>query len=149
VMKIKRDYLSRIVLIFAILSAAAIFMNLVAVHIYKKQVFIENELFSAIEYVILFGFCVVFLFILLSIFWLAQKTRNDGVFVRTNTVLLLYGLLCLVAFIGQKVMADEIGRELRLGWEVQGEFIIISILFVIQFVFSLLIAIRIISGKEL
>ena len=61
--------------------------------------------------------------------------------------MLAFGLFCLVTFIGQKVMADEIGREMRLGWEVTGELIIFTVLFVIQFVYSVLVLIKALPKK--
>jgi len=110
-------------------------------------VFIDRATFAPIEFVILSGFAVVLFFVVLSIVWLFNSTRVSGRFAIGNSLLLVFGLFCLVTFIGQKVMADEIGRELRLGWEVLGELIILNLLFVIQFVYSLLIIFRVKSAK--
>ena len=41
--------------------------------------------------------------------------------------------------IGEKVMLDEIGREMRIGWETLGEWIILYILFLIQLIYSIII----------
>jgi len=44
--------------------------------------------------------------------------------------------------IGEKVMLDEIGREMRIGWETLGEWIILYILFLIQLIYSIIIIIK-------
>ncbi len=148
-MKNTKYHLTEIVRLFAILSSAAILFNLAAVHIYKEPVFIDRATYAPIEFTILLGFAVVFLFVILSIVWLFNKTRESEKFAVGNVVMLLYGVFCLVTFVGQKVMADEIGRELRLGGEVLGELIILTILFVIQFVYSLLIIFRVRPEKAI
>ena len=61
--------------------------------------------------------------------------------------MLVYGAFCVLTFMGQKVMAGEIGRELRLGWDPLGELTILTILFVIQLVYSFLILYRVMSEK--
>ena len=146
-MRKKKDLLTNIVFLGAFLSTGAILFNLAAVHIFRDQVFIDRAIFAPIEYVILFGFAFVFFFVILSLVWLFNSTRVSGRFAIGNSLLLVFGLFCLVTFLGQKVMADEIGRELRLGWEVIGELIILSLLFVIQLVYSVLILFKVIPQK--
>lgn len=45
-----------------------------------------------------------------------------------RTVLtVILGILSLLSIAGQKVMFDEIAREIRLGWEVRGELVILHL----------------------
>ena len=49
----------------------------------------------------------------------------------------------MILLFGEKVMVDEIDREMLLGWESVGEWVILYILFFIQLFYSLLIIFKI------
>jgi hypothetical protein len=59
----------------------------------------------------------------------------------------LPGILCMAALIGEKVMVDEIGREMRMGWEVSGEWIILYTLLSLQLIYSLYIGYTVKRGR--
>jgi hypothetical protein len=62
--------------------------------------------------------------------------QND--FSWNQSTMILFGVLCFVMLFAQKVMADEIGREILLGWETLGESIILNLLIVIQLIYAYL-----------
>jgi hypothetical protein len=64
-------------------------------------------------------------------------------------LILLFGLFCVLTLFAGKVMADEIGREMLLGWETTGELIILNILFAIQLVYSLVILFKVTPNKAM
>jgi hypothetical protein len=52
--------------------------------------------------------------------------------------MILFGVACFVMLFAQKVMADEIGREIVLGWETLGETVILNLLIAIQLIYAYL-----------
>jgi len=56
-----------------------------------------------------------------------------------NRMLAAFGLLCLLCFAAEKVLVDEIGREIALGWETTGEWIILYGLLAVQLVYHLIV----------
>jgi hypothetical protein len=141
-MRNEKPIFTKVVFTLAILSAGSILFNSIATHFYEKQVFIEREIFSPIEFFILIAFIFIVFFIVSSMIWLFNKIRRTGKLESGDFSLFLLGLFCSIILFGEKVMADEIGREMRLGWEATGELIIFNLLLAIQLVYSLLVLVK-------
>jgi hypothetical protein len=60
-----------------------------------------------------------------------------------DIAVLTLGALCLILLVGEKVMADEIGREYLLGWEVVGEWVILYVFLTIQLIYNVIILRRV------
>lgn len=123
----------------AILSAGLMVYIMAAIILFREDVFIERAALSGFEITILIGFAFVVLFDGVSFLWLLSGFRymKDG-FAGSKAILLLWAL-CVLSLFGAKVMADEIGREYAIGWEVLGEWIILYIFLSVQLFYNILI----------
>jgi len=61
---------------------------------------------------------------------------------RGSRALLALSLFCLVLMFADKVMVDEIRREIRLGWETLGEWIILYCMLVIQLTYNVIFVLQ-------
>lgn len=126
-------------LILSILSTVLLVYIMLAMPVYKQQLFIERKTFAVPGIVMLIGFGLILLFTIVSIIWFARQVQWGRKVAAVDTVTLLLGILCLIALVGEKVMVDEIGREFRLGWETRGEWIILYIGLSIQLIYNIVI----------
>ena len=122
------------------LSIFMLIFIMTAMPIYKGQVFLDRgSITIGAELIILIGFIILAMFMLVSIIWLIARIRhppgNNKLYITT----LLLGGICLILFVGEKVMVDEIGREYSLGWEVLGEWIILYLILMMQLFYNILI----------
>ena len=127
----------------AILSVAFMLFNLVVIPLHKEQIFYERESLTVVEIFILIGFIIIIFSNILSLYWLTIQIKRTGKFATGNILVLFLGIFCLIMLLGDKVMLDEIGREMRIGWETLGEWIILYILFLIQLSYSIVILFKI------
>lgn len=130
--------------VLAIFSTGFLVYNMLATLIYAEQVFLEREIFSIVEIVILTGFGFIILFDIVSFLWvLSRLRRSEKVIPGTrDKATLALGALCLFLLIGEKAMIDEIGREYLLGWEVLGEWLILYIFLTTQLIYNLVILLQ-------
>lgn len=148
-MKKHNNFLFNLTFVLAILSTGLLLFNMLAILIWKKQIFFDRNTFSVVEVIILIGFGVILLFDIVSFIWvLLRLTWSDKV-TTGNISILILGALCLLFFVGEKVMIDEIGREYILGWEVLGEFIILYVLLFIQLIYNTIILIKLSRIKSI
>jgi len=138
-MKKNIHVLEKLTFSFAILAAILLLFIMFAIPVYKEQIFYERQTLASVEIVIIIGFAFILFFDILSLFWILSRFRQNEKFTPGNIVTFILGLFCLIMLIGEKVMLDEIGRELILGWETKGEWIILYTLFVIQMIYNLVI----------
>lgn len=124
----------------AILCTGLLICAMMALPICTEQVFLNRSTISSGgEIVILIGFLLVPVFNLVSLGWVIVGTLQNRVFRKGDMGTMALGVLCLILLLGEKVMADEIGREYSLGWEVVGEWIILYVFLVIQLLYDLVI----------
>jgi hypothetical protein len=124
----------------AILCTGMLVFNMVAIPVYKDQVFLQRgTLNPGVEMVILIGFALVLLFNIVSLSWVSRRIRQAQGVRKGEWGVLALGALCLILMAGEKVMVDEIGREYLLGWEVLGEWIILYAFLAIQLVYNVVI----------
>jgi hypothetical protein len=91
------------------------------------------------EFAILIGILLIFLFDMTSLGWVSHKIYATKKSTGLDTLALIWGVLCILALMGTKVMADEIAREYRLGWETLGEWMVLYACLLIQFFYNFLI----------
>lgn len=128
----------------AILCTGLLVYNIVAVPIFKEQVFLERGKISAGgEMVILIGFVLVSIFNIVSLLWVSLRIRKGQTDRKGDYGVLALGALCLFLLVGEKAMVDEIGRECLLGWEVVGEWIILYVFLAIQLFYNVVILRRV------
>ena len=142
-------HLSKFVHISCLTSVVSIGFILLTLHLAKEQIFLERDTMSPIEWLILIGFIVLISFLIASIILFLNQIRKNENNISGDFGLLLFGLFCLITLFGVKVMADEIGREMLLGWETLGELIILHILLVIELFYSLLVLFKLTRNHRL
>jgi hypothetical protein len=137
-MKTTYRLVDRAAFALAILCTGLLVYIMVAMPIYKEQVFLERgSITIGGEMVILIGFVFVLIFNIVSLLWMLSRIRRA---VRKGgRWVFALGALCLILLLGEKVMVDEIGREYGLGWEVVGEWIILYVFLAIQFFYNIVI----------
>jgi hypothetical protein len=143
-MKVNYGFTCRAAFALAILCTILLVYSMVAMPIYKQQVFLERGTISTgAEMVILIGFVLLLVFNVLSFLWTSSRIRKSEAVRRGDISVLTLGALCLILLAGEKVMADEIGREYLLGWEVTGEWIILYVFLTIQLLYNVIILRRV------
>jgi hypothetical protein len=139
-MKTTYRMVDRAAFALAILCTGLLVYIMVAMPIYKEEVFLERgPITIGGEMVILIGFVLVLIFNIVSLLWVLSQIRRPQAVRKGDGWILALGALCLILLLGEKVMADEIGREYRLGWEVVGEWIILYVFLAIQFLYNIVI----------
>ncbi|UCD38712.1 MAG: hypothetical protein JSW54_04325 [Fidelibacterota bacterium] len=123
-------------LILGILASFGLAFNMVTIPFYREEVLINQGTFAPVEWIILAGFLLVILFDLLSVAWALFQVASQRGSPSRDLGALIWGILCLILLMGQKVMIDEIARETRLGWETIGEWIILYLAFLNQLLYS-------------
>jgi len=125
--------------LLSIFSVIFLIYIILALIIYKEQVFIERGTISTEEIFIIIGFALILIFNIVSfcqILWVSSKFGKMNI---SEKLTLVLGGLCLLLLFGEKTMADEIGREYLLGWETSGEWIILYVFLTIQLFYHLII----------
>jgi hypothetical protein len=125
--------------VLGILASISVVYNMLAVLIFKEQVFFDHVVSMQFEFLILMGTVFILLFDIISIGWVSHKIHVAKKSSGLDKAALSLGVLCLLALMISKVMADEISREYLLGWETLGEWIILYLCFFIQFFYNIFI----------
>jgi len=133
----------------AILCTGLLVCIMVALPIYKEQVFLERgTITTGGEMVIIIGFILVPIFNIVSLLWVSLCILQAQVVRKGYMGVLALGALCLILLMGEKVMLDEIGREYLLGWEVVGEWIILYVFLATQLLYNVVILRRLYRACE-
>lgn len=125
--------------ILGILTTGGLIYNMLAIWIYREEVFIISGTLEPPEYLILAGFLLIPVFNILSLIWVSLHERQKKWYTTFDTVLLIMGAVCIVLLFGEKVMVDEIAREYRLGWETLGEWLGLYFFLSIQLAYNALV----------
>ena len=120
----------------AVISMIFLLLNIVLLPLLREEIFLHRGTVTGPEFIVLIGFLIVALFTFLSMLWLAvQALRRQPR--RGAPGRALFGALCLIATAAEKVMVDEIGREMNMNWETTGEWIILYGLLAVQLVYHI------------
>ncbi len=128
----------------AILSTGFLMYNMLAIIIFRKQVFLERDTISCAELMMIIGFGLVVLFDIMSLLWIVSGFRYLKEGFAGSKIILFIAVLSIISLFGAKVMVDEIGREYILGWEVIGEWIILYVFLTFHLVYNFLIILKLI-----
>ena len=123
--------------VLALLAVTGLAYNMLAMQIHRDQLFLQRGQLDGVGLIALAAFVVVLLFNVVSFLWVMTRHRSSPTVGKIATLGL--GALCMILLIGEKVMIDEIGRELRLGWETLGEWIILYSAMTIQLIYGLVV----------
>ena len=139
-MKTTYELVCRAAYALVILCTGLLVYNMVAMPIYKEQVFLERGTITiGAEMLILIVLVLVPIFNIVSLLWVSSRIRRAQVVRKRDMGVLALGVLCLILLMGEKVMVDEIGREYMLGWEVVGEWIILYAFLATQLLYNVVI----------
>jgi hypothetical protein len=132
----------------AVLCTGGLVFNIVALPIFKDQVFLERgQISTGGELAILIGFVLVLVFTIVSLIWVSSRIRKAQIVRKGDIGLVALGALCLILMAGEKAMVDEIGREYMLGWEVVGEWIILYAFLAIQLIYNVIVLRRLYRAR--
>lgn len=109
------------------------------IRIFSQEVFSEQETLSGVEILMIVGFGLILIFNLVSFINGYIKLRKSNQNKILDKAVLILSILCIFLFWGDKALVDEIAREIRLGWEVNGEWIILYLFLFIQIIYDILI----------
>jgi hypothetical protein len=112
---------------------------MLAVLIFKEQVFFDHVVSMPFEFAMLIGTLLIFLFVVTSLGGVSLNIYVSKKSIGLDIVALIWGVLCILALMGTKVMADEIAREYRMGWDTLGEWMGLYACLIFQFFYNILI----------
>ena len=124
-------------LLFGAMATCGLLFALVAIPVFHRVLFTGQPNPEPIGWVILACLSLVTLFTITALGWLLYGARGRTRFTTREVIGIIWGALCLLFLIGEKVMIDEIAREWRMGWETAGEWIILYCFFTVQLGFNL------------
>lgn len=133
-------------LALAIICTLFLLYAMVAIPIFREQVFLERGTISAGgEMSILVAFLFALLFNIVSILWMWSRVRTSQLANKGDQGIMALGVLSLVLSVGEKMLVDEISREYSLAPEALGEWILLYVGLAIQFCYNVVI-VRILSS---
>jgi hypothetical protein len=139
----------RTILAGAVAATVCLLFNMAGMLLFRRQIFIERDSLSAVGLVMLAGFGLILLFNIVSVIWAARVTFQTRESRKSIPRLLVLGAFCLVLMPGEKVLVDEIGREMRSDLGTLGEELVLHALLMVQLCYNLLVmvtAARSLSG---
>ena len=119
------------------LAGPWLFLNMILLPLNWDAIFYLENSFSLAEFVLIMGFLLIFL-LDAGVFVLSWMPQKVGLIFSSNRVIMrfvsFFGIILLFLV---KFMLDEIARELQLGWEVRGEFILLICALLVHLLFNL------------
>ena len=125
-----------------VLATPLLLFILAGLWLYREQVFVIGSPVTFAGLIMMIGFASILLFNLVSLFWLGRFRSRTGERRGADTRLFMLGLLCLVLLAAQKVMADEVAHETEGAWSIQGEYLILYGMLLLQLIYNLLVGRR-------
>jgi hypothetical protein len=95
------------------------------------------------------GFIAILVFNISSILWLGRSLVEGRERRALNVGLMVLGLVCLFLLAAGKVMTDEVAHETVGGWSIQGEYVMLYGMLVLQLVFNVLMAKRLLGTRRI
>jgi hypothetical protein len=133
----------------AFISAVCMVFNMVAMPIFQNELFVQHDPIIAVGWVMLGGFGLVLIFniayvtrIIILFHAPGSQKQNHRGSEPFGSGMLALGIVCIILLAGAKVMVDEIGREVLLGWETTGEWVILYVCLTTQLTFSVIATTR-------
>jgi len=122
---------------FGVAATCCLLFSMAAIPLFHEVLFTGQPNPEPIGWVILAGLSMVTLFTIAALGWLLREATDRPRFTGREVTGVIWGALCLLFMIGEKVMIDEIAREWRLGWETTGEWVILYFFLTVQLGFNL------------
>jgi len=122
--------------LFGIAATVGLVLSMIAIPASWFDIFVLQDSIALVEWPIIIGLVLELVYIPASLVHRLRRSDRDD-FGLPDAALLLLGTVCLFGFVGQKVMLDEIAREMKLGWETSGEWVILYVCFLFQLFYNL------------
>ena len=129
-----------------ILATSLLVFILAGIWLFRDRVFVVGNPLALVDLTMLVGIGTVLLFNIVSIAWLSGVRFKSAHGRTTDPILIGLGILCLVMMMAEKIMADEIAHETLAGWSIQGEYIMLYGMLVLQLIYNLLVGARLLLG---
>lgn len=114
------------------LAVCGLVFNMVAIPIYHEGLFFNRDTLWPVGGIILAMFLLFFIFNISAVVWVSYRLLRQEESLSWDSLALIWGILCIILFMAEKVMIDEIARETRFGMETFGEWIILYLMLTIQ-----------------
>jgi len=128
---------SGIIRVLALVTTGTLLFLMIGLPLCTEEVFVTRSIIEGVELLFAFAFLSVFLFLIVTLIHLVRRATGRKEFTAFETGMLIVGTLCLLGLAGQKVMLDEIAREMAFGIAWRGEFIILNVVFILQLGYAL------------
>jgi hypothetical protein len=135
-MKRLNEILRRLTRALAVPALISLIYIMAAITLFNRQIFIDRHVISLEDLSVAAGFSLFILYNIISIVWLFGNAVINGPKPIRNIPILVMGIFCLIGLTAEKVLADEIGRELLLDMETTGERIILYGIICLQIVYT-------------
>lgn len=145
----RKKPLTGLTLSLDILATLLLLFIFVGFWIYRTEIFVVGNPINRVGLIMIAGFMAIMVFNISSILWLGRSLFGDGEQKALNLGLLVFGIVCLVLLAAEKVMTDEVAHETVGGWSIQGEYIMLYGMLVIQLVFNVLMAKRLLGTRRI
>ena len=113
---------------------------LVGLWLYRDRVFTIGNPLGFVGVTMLVGFGSILLFNIVSVTWLSRFLHDK------TAILFGLGVLCLVLMAAEKVMVDEVAHETAVAWSIQGEYLMLYGMLILQLIYNLLVGGRVLGS---
>ncbi len=128
-------------------ATAFLIFILIGMWVFRDHLFTIGNPLAMLDLIILVGIIFILMFNIFSLFWVGGEHYKRGKSRVSDLVLFGIGVLCAVMMMAEKVMADEIAHETASGWKIQGEYLMLYGMLLIQLVYNLLIGMRLLPKQ--
>ncbi len=131
------------------LAVCGLVFNMIAIPLYREVLFFNRDTLLPIGVIILAMFLLFLIFNISAVVWVSFRELEKEKSFSWDSLALIWGILCIILFMAEKVMIDEIARETRFGMETFGEWMILYILLTMQFLYGIFIVFRIFHSSNI
>ena len=138
-MKTLKTGVRNVVFSLAIISIIAVVVDLVLLNFFSEILFQEPRAITTPEIIVIVGAVVMGVFIVLSIKWVYALEQLQGRWTSGKLFTIGFGVACFLFLFVEKVMADQVGRQMLTGSNFDFRLNVLQMLFVLQLIYSMLI----------
>ena len=130
------------------LAVCGLAFNMVAIPLYREELFFNQELLLPIGVIILAMFLLFIIFNISTVIWISSRMLKREDSSAWHSLALVWGILCIVLFVAEKVMIDELARETRFGMETFGEWVILYLQLTMQLLYGVFIVFKVFHNSK-